>query len=228
MTYDWNVALTGQSLIFGLLGKAFYVYPERAWFESLVQNDIFSEAPFAAEQPDVIAGLELLQRWARGDSGSVSAQMFDNLQADYTRLFIGPAQVLTPPWESVYVSEERLTFQKETLDVRNWYKRFGLQADKLHNEPDDHIGLELEFIAHLATQALNALEKHDTAAFERSLDAQRGFLTEHLLKWAPDWCGQVQSQARNDFYRGISSLTRGALEESAKMLNVAIPVHARA
>lgn len=225
MTYDWNVALTGQGLIFGLLGKAFYVYPERAWIKALVQNEIFSEVPFAAEQPDIIEGLELLQRWSSSGNGGVSGQMFDDLQADYTRLFIGPAQVLTPPWESVYFSEERLTFQKETLDVRNWYKRFGLQADKLYNEPDDHIGLELEFIAHLATQALNALEKHDTAAFDRSLDAQRDFLTEHLLKWVPDWCGQVQSQAHTDFYRGIALLARGALEESAKMLNLAVPVH---
>jgi TorA maturation chaperone TorD len=152
--------------------------------------------------------------------------MFEDVQADYTRLFIGPGQVLTPPWESVYFSEERLTFQKETLDVRNWYKRFGLQAAKIYNEPDDHIGLELEFIAHLARLGLDALEKNDAAAFDKSLDAQRGFLVEHLLRWAPDWCEQVQSRANTGFYRGISLVTRGSLEESAKILDLAIKIRA--
>ncbi len=226
MTYEWNVALTGESLIFKFLGKAFYVYPERSWFKSLVQSDIFSEAPFAAEQPDVASGLLLLRQWSRSDGGVLSDQMFDDVQADYTRLFIGPGQVLTPPWESVYFSEERLTFQEETLDVRNWYKQFGLQAAKVYNEPDDHIGLELEFIAHLATMGLDALEKNDAAAFDKSLDAQRGFLAEHLLKWAPDWCEQVQSRANTNFYRGISLVTRGALEESAKLLDVLFKIKA--
>jgi putative dimethyl sulfoxide reductase chaperone len=223
MTYEWNVALTGEVLIFKLLSKALYVFPERSWVESLVQNDIFSEAPFAAEHPDVVSGLALVQRWSRTDNGRLSDQMFDDLRADYTRLFIGPGQVLTPPWESVYFSEERLTFQKETLEVRNWYKRFGLQSAKVYSEPDDHIGLELEFLAHLATLGLEAFEKNDAVKFERMLDAQRGFLAEHLLRWAPEWCAQVHAHATTGLYRGISLVTRGAVEETAKMLSVTIP-----
>jgi hypothetical protein len=42
MTYQWNVALTGQSLIYKLLGKAFYGYPEASWFKALIRT-IFSQ-----------------------------------------------------------------------------------------------------------------------------------------------------------------------------------------
>jgi putative dimethyl sulfoxide reductase chaperone len=220
MESQWNVLLTGEMLTCGLLGKAFYKYPERAWVQSLIDGDVFSEAPFAAEHALVIAALDLLRKWSEQHRDGLSVQAFDDLVADYTRLFIGPEMVLTPPWESVYFNEERMVFQIETLQVREWYRRFGLQAEKLHNEPDDHIGLELEFIAHLAKAGLIALEQGNATAFEKTLDAQRGFMSEHLLRWAPDWCKQVETQAKNDFYRGMAMLSRGVIEQAAQTFNV--------
>ena len=44
-------------------------------------------------------------------------------------------------WESVCRhKDEALVFQKETLEVRAAYRELGLQVEKLHHEPDDHIG----------------------------------------------------------------------------------------
>ncbi len=220
MELNWNEVLTGEMLMFGLLGKAFYQYPERAWLQSLIDGDVFAEAPFAGDQPQVSAGLALLRQWSEAHRAGIAQSAFDDICADYTRLFIGPGKVLTPPWESVYFSEERLMFQAQTLQVRDWYRQYGLQADKLHHEPDDHIGLELEFVAHLAKSGLVALEQNDDAALQHALDAQRNFLSEHLLRWALKWCDQVQAQARMDFYRGIAQLTQGALVQSAEMLGI--------
>jgi putative dimethyl sulfoxide reductase chaperone len=228
MESNWNDLLTGEMLCFSLLGKAFYVYPERAWVQSLIDGQVFAEAPFAAGQPQVIAGLELLKAWSDKHRGGISDAAFDEMRAEYTRLFIGPGKVPVPPWESVYFSEERLTFQERTLQVREWYARYGLQADKLHHEPDDHIGLELEFIAHLAKAGLAALEQNDSAALEQALDAQRRFLSEHLLTWAFDCCAQVEAQSRDEFFRGIAMLTRGALKASARFLELSVPKGARA
>jgi TorA maturation chaperone TorD len=222
MELYWNEVLTGEMLMFGLLGKAFYQYPERAWIQSLIDGDVFTEAPFAGDQPQVSTALALLRAWSKQHRAGISEQAFDDLCADYTRLFVGPGMVLTPPWESVFFSEERLTFQEQTLQVREWYRRYGLQVEKLHHEPDDHIGLELEFVAHLAKMGLLGLEQNGGDALERALDAQRDFLSEHLLRWALDWCAQVQAQAQNDFYRGIALLTRGALHHAAEMLGAKI------
>lgn len=211
MQTDPYQLLTGEMLTFALLGKAFYVYPEQAWIRSLVAEDVFAQAPFAESQPDVVAGLASLQRWSR----TVSENAFADLCSDYTRLFIGPGKVLAPPWESVYFSEDRLTFQESTLQVREWYRRFGLESDKLHHEPDDHIGLELEFVAHLARRALLALEQHDQGGYDAAVGAQGQFIAEHLGRWASGWCGQVEAQAQTDFYRGVAMLTRGAVAEAA-------------
>ena len=61
----WTETLTGAMLLFELTGRALYVYPEKAWFETLVAEDVFAECPFACEQVDVVAGLALLPRLER-------------------------------------------------------------------------------------------------------------------------------------------------------------------
>lgn len=220
---DWAETLTGQTLLLGVLAKALYQYPEKDWINTLIAEDIFAEVPFAGKQPDVIAGLQALQRWSQANRGGIAQDAFDAMRIDHTRLFLGPGKVLAAPWESVHFNEERLVFQQQTLQVRGWYSRFGLAVAKLHQEPDDHIGLELEFLAHLAQLGLQSLEAEESQRFEDLLDAQRKFLTEHLLRWSPIWCGLVVEHARTDFYRGIAQLTNGSLVEVANVLAIPMP-----
>lgn len=215
---DFASRLTGESLVLGLLGKALLEPPNREWLQSLISNNVFDDVPFGIENNDVSNGLTLLQKWSTENSGDVLSQNFDDLQTDYARLFIGPAKVLTPPWESVYFSEERLVFQEETLQVREWYRRFGLQAVKLYAEPDDHVGLELIFLTHLAQRGLTALEQNDSSQLQTLLEAQWGFLGSHPGKWVPTWCEQVAQQANTNFYRGIAYMVKGTLSELSMWL----------
>jgi TorA maturation chaperone TorD len=217
---DWPTALMGEMVACGLLSKALYVYPERAWLQTLIDEEVFSLAPFAETQPEMVVGLALLQRWAAAQNGDLSPEAFGDLRADYTQLFIGVGAVKAPPWESVYFSEDRLIFQEQTLQVRRWYQRYGLQVQRLNQEPDDHLGLELAFLAHLAQAGVAALEQgHDAAAAEL-LDAQADFLAEHPLRWAAQWNALVQQHARTDFYRGIARLTVGVLAELAALFDL--------
>jgi TorA maturation chaperone TorD len=207
-------------LLCGLLGKLLFTFPEKDWLAALAAESVFAEAPFAAKQPDVKAGLELLNAWADLNHEGLSDHNFDDVVADYTRLFIGPGSVLAPPWESVFVEKGRMIFQKATLDVRDWYRRHGLQSVKLYQEPDDHIGLELRFLAHLAGEGLSALEQGDDVAFEAANDAQRRFLSGHVLNWAPVWCDQVMVYTRTDFYRGVALSVKGLLQELADLFEL--------
>lgn len=218
---QWIERLTGEFLLFGLLGKCLHNNPNRGNLDQLTDEDIFSEAPFAADQPATAKGLGLLQRWAKAYAADPEALLGD-VQSDYTRLFMQVAGLPVAPWESVYYSEERLVFQESTLDVRRWYRRFGLEPINLHKEPDDHIGLELLFIAHLARLALKATQEDSTTDLERPLEAQRGFCKEHLLIWAPVWCDLMLEHARTDYYRGLALLVRGALTELANVLELEI------
>ena len=217
---DWISFLTGEILATSLLGKTLYSYPDHNWLQSLADEGIFAKSPLGNQQPDVQLGLKLLQRWMDTARDAMTAEAFDDLRVDYTRLFLGPDTVLAAPWESVYFSDERLLFQEQTLQVRAWYQRFGLEARLLYQEPDDHIGLELAFVAHLAQQALAALNRQEQVTFESTVTAQREFLSTHLLTWVPLWCDLIQSHANTDFFRGIALLTKGILAEVVSVLHV--------
>jgi TorA maturation chaperone TorD len=205
--------LAGESLVCGLLGKILYTYPERGWMLSLASEDVFAEIPFQIDGSEQETGVDLLREWTRQSRHGLSDADFDAIRSDYTRLFIGPARPLAPPWESVSLSVSGLTFQEETLEVRRWYARQGLQFEKLHKEPDDHIGIELAFIAHLAGLAVRAIEDADEAAFNQAVAAHMGFLTEHLLHWGPEWSRLMVDSAVTEFYQGIGRLTQSTLAE---------------
>ena len=214
--------LVGEALLFGLLGRILYGELDKAWLDSLIAEDVFSEAPFGCSHLEVQQGLQLLGRWSAENRGGISEEEFKSLKNDQLCLFIGLDRVLAPVWESVYFNVSRLVFQQQTLQVREWYARFGLQIERLNREPDDHIGLELSFIAHLATQALQVAEDN-VQGFHELIDAQREFLSEHLLLWGPAWSKLVKQHAGTDFYRGVAHLTHGALLAAAEVLQIQMP-----
>lgn len=213
--------LLGESLLFGLIGRALYNQPDKDWLNSLIAEDVFAEVPFGTGQPDTKCGQEIMQNWARNNE-EFSDGEYKELKADYTRLFVGVGKVLAPPWESVYFNEDRMIFQKQTLEVRDWYRRFGLELENLHKEPDDHIGLEMSFIAYMADLGIKVLEEQDEEKYQLLNDAKRQFLSGHLLQWGPTWCALVKENARTDFYRGLSYLTMGALLAIADQYDVQV------
>lgn len=221
---DYVALLAGEMALCGLLARALLSYGDRDWLESLVKDNVFEHIPFAAERPDTIAGQALLKSWADASAKGISDEEMEALNTDYTQLFTTTfGQCYAPPWESVYCNENQLLFQEQTARVREWYRRYGLESGQIYQEPDDHMGLELSFLAHLAAAALDARFADDGAKFETLVDAQRQFLSEHTLVWAHHWCDRAISMGRTDFYRGIVLLLRGALCELAAALKIKIP-----
>jgi TorA maturation chaperone TorD len=137
----------------------------------------------------------------------------DVLLVDHRDLFEGPDHVLACPYESVYLSEEHLTFEQQTLDVRAFYRRFGVEAPLLGKEPDDHIGLELSFISHLCTLGLDAIEAGDADAETAMMASVGDFLDQHLLRWVDGCLDRVAENATTGFYRGVGQLTRGTVRQ---------------
>lgn len=220
---EWKPRLIGESLLCGLLGKILYDDLNKVWLQSLISQGVFAESPLGMDQAEVRCGLELLQRWSSENRAGISEHEMRALEADHLRLFVGLERVLAPVWESVYFNENHLVFQEQTLQVRGWYAQFGLQAERLNREPDDHLGLELIFVAHLAARAAEAIDHGDGSSLSLLLQAQRDFLCDHLLRWGPAWAKLVQKHAETDFYHGLAHLIQGALLAIADALEIQMP-----
>jgi TorA maturation chaperone TorD len=223
---DWTPLLTGEALVCGLLARLLFEEPQRVWVQSLADEAVFDDIPFGTDQPDVAAGLRLLQHWSQTAQGGLSDEAYESLRLDYTRLFLGPGKLLAAPWESAQITEGRQLFQPQTLQVRQWYRRFGLEAERLYTEPDDHIGLEIAFLAHLAQRSLEASTQNDTALLNEMLAAQRDFLTAHPLQWVPQWCAQVEANAHTGFYRGVAQVIRGLMAELTTTFGIVVSAEA--
>jgi TorA maturation chaperone TorD len=213
--HDLITELIAQQLAYSFLSKALYESPEADFIQVLADDALFDEWPVDTDHPDVLAGLADLRafvaQWQREDIGA--------LKRDYARLFIGPDRLLAPPWESVYRSDEGLIFEKQTLEVRAQYQRFGMPIPMLNVEPDDHIGLELRFVAYLCALALEAIEANQPDTLSELIDAQRDFFADHLLQWAPDCLERIRTHAETAYFRGIAQLALGSLLVTTIRLN---------
>ena len=208
---DWTEILTAEALAYAFINRAFYEKPTDEFINTLVSEKLFAQWPLPPDDEFTSAGQNILQAF----SANWQAGKLNDLKKDYQQLFIGPARLPAPPWESVYLSDDRLVFEKQTTAVRQFYARYGLQAANLYKEPDDHFGLEMAFMAHLCTLGLEAIRQGEVATAQTHLNAQRDFLEEHLLLWAPDFLNRVITHAQTDYYRGVAYLALGCLAQAA-------------
>ncbi|GAB47092.1 TorD/DmsD family molecular chaperone [Mobilicoccus pelagius] len=182
------------------LSRWFLTPPDAAALAALGEPGVLEDWPVPLDDAGR-DGLRLLA--GPHDAGEVAV--------DHARLFVGPGHLRAAPYESVHTSEEGLLFEPETLDVRAWYHHYDLAAPREGREPDDHVGLELEFVATLASWAWEALERGDTDAAAVFAEGARGFCETHLGQWGVGFAELAAREARTDFYRGVASLTSGFL-----------------
>ena len=210
---EWRRRQEEQALAYHFLGRCFYEPPRAEWLAAFAGDRLFEVWPFPSGDDRTAAGLTLLTEFCRGWDPA----RLDALTWDFNRLFVGPGEMLATPWESVYRSKTKLTFQESTLQVRELYERFGVQAPAIHREPDDHLGLELAFVAALSDLAARAAVAYDATQLTRCFETQKDFLRDHLLAWAPTCLELVEKHAETGYYRGAALLALGSLAESARL-----------
>ena len=125
-------------------------------------------------------------------------EMKDSVDAvveDYTQLFYGPANPVTPV-ESLYHYDETPSYWNETTEqVAEFYRTCGLQLDDSSTElPPDHIAIEFLFVSYLLENNM--------------IDELRSFFNEHLMKWIPRYCDIMHERAQTDFYRELAIVTK--------------------
>ncbi len=207
--------LQAYALALRLEGMAFYLPPSESFLASLEGGDLFIEWPWEPDAPATTCGIHLLRDYL---DGAAPASLLPALRSEYTALFVGLEQVDAPPWESVYLSRDHLLFDEQTLEVRNFYARFGLQIPNMDREPDDHIGYELLFLAHLLEQAASALAEANPVRAAPFLAAARDFLVAHPQQWALLFAERVEQYGSTPYYRGFAYLLLGSLDALAALL----------
>lgn len=149
--------------------------------------------------PELVADIDRLRE-------AMSESLAD-IRADYARLFAGVKKLPAPPWESCYLSGKRQVCTEITESVRLAYLDACLCQEPSEAQPDDHIGLELQFLGAMSKHMADALEAGDSALANVTAAQRTDFITEHLSRWASAFSADLEGAAETEFYRSLARLT---------------------
>lgn len=182
--------------VYALLARLFRKEVDGELLEALQKSDVFE-----TDDEAFAHGLGMMRSYLASSDASTL-----DLARDYAHTFCGAGSTKKSsayPFESVYTSREGLLMQEARDEALAWYHRFGLTKNEEWNDCEDHVALELEFVAFLAAKQAEAIEHSDTSQQDELRCAQRDFVRDHLANWMPRFAGDVDHKARTDFYRGL-------------------------
>ena len=131
------------------------------------------------------------------------AKFLKDLAVEYATLFlnVGPKPVYLA--ESVYLGENSLLYEAPYFDAVRMYNLYGFKKRQSFKEPEDHIAIELEFMAHLCDLACRSLEDGKSDYGAGYMKNQVEFLDLHLSKWVPKLVEKIRWASKNDFYLAL-------------------------
>lgn len=189
-----------------------YYYQGKLWMLEHWDEVFTRFNSLAAEYPHPAfdEGLQLL---AQASPDAMSEALYD-----YNRLFVGPGKLLAPPYEGAYRNPEGLLMQQETLAVRWFYQKAGLAVRRKGSEPDDHLGLELEFVCYLFSRAAQSLTRDDSEGYYRYMELYEVFLKKHLIQWVFQHVTDVLCHGTTPICRAMALLLRGFIHSEKERL----------
>lgn len=202
---DLAASAEDRSRFFWWLAEWFLTPPSREMLAGLAGGDAETDPADDLDQ----AWQALARSVPDPDALSV-----DELGAEFTRLMSGIQEGLgpPPPFESVW-REERL-IGETTVAVIEAYARAGFADIAPEAGPQDHIAVELKFMALLALREAEARRSGDMAGADRRLAQQREFLEQHLSAWVPRWADKIKTEARMPLFAALAELTRAGLAQA--------------
>ena len=162
----------------------------------------------------------------KADAMKVSLQGIDDdaiemLAVDFDRVFFGMGPITARhafPYESVYTSEKGIMMQEAYSQVVHAYREQKLAKDEAFTEPEDHIAVELAFMATLAERSAAFLREGHEEAAEQTVMQQLSFAKEHLLNWVDIFCVDLAAAADGSFYEHLATFTAAFVKEDAAVL----------
>lgn len=181
------------------------------WFLSPPDSERIATLP----EPDGETPIDPLDSaWQDLAAARPGAGDLERLGVEYTRLFSGvqEGQAPPPPFESVW-REDRL-IGESTVQVIEAYATAGFADIEPAAGPQDHIAVELKFIALLALREAEAWREKKPDQAKARLAQQQAFIDQHLNAWAPRWANEIRRQSREPLFAALAGLLVAGLDQA--------------
>jgi TorA maturation chaperone TorD len=152
-------------------------------------------------------------------------QLLEDLAVEYCRLFLGPDKHISPH-ESVHHQRDDGDWGSHwggsTVDVKKFIETTGLEYKQGYTGMPDHISAELDFMKEAAGREAQAIEEKDWEGALYCQKMERKFICDHLIKWIPEFCDKVISQAEISFYGDLADVTKKFIELESEEIDESI------
>jgi TorA maturation chaperone TorD len=206
---DFILRERARSDVYRFLAACFCL-PEK---EAFLKEEVFDNLSRA---------LERVCTSARAFAGKMKSAAFasteEDLRVEYARLFVGPQELLAPPYGSVYLEKERSVMGSSTIGVKKIYEQEGLLVDQESHELPDHISVELEFVHYLIGRELAALESGNRREAIDYIQKQKHFLYDYVLPWAPSLCADILKNTESEYFTSLAGCVNFFLHDSESEL----------
>jgi TorA maturation chaperone TorD len=136
----------------------------------------------------------------------------------YVTLFeAGVGGAVCSPYESAHLGDSRTgEVAQIQADLKRTYLRYGLRVDEGSAGMIDHVATEMNVMAALCDLAADRASADRT--FDRIALNQLEFLSDHLLKWVPQFTAKIQAANRHRFYTALAEAVHSFLEHERQLL----------
>ena len=207
-----NNIIKGYSMLLSFAGTFVLHQPQIGCINDLAGSDIFKQLPVQSNNPDFLRASSYLRSLSKD-----SVIDYGLIMSDHKSLFGNKASSLAPPYESVYVSNNRHLAEGQ-FEVTKIYESYAWISDSADKVQGDHIGIELQFLI-LLLEKYHEIE--DGICKKELTNDLIKFIEKHLDTWIYSWNQRVQINAGSDFYKGIGFLIISCIKDLSHILNTA-------
>jgi len=203
---EYAAVISNRENLYRFLGRIYKVEMDQTLLDQIKEMSF----PTECGEDEIGEGYRMIENYLQHLGGDP----LTDLAVDYARVFLGAGIAgddAAYPYESVYTSPKRLIMQDARDQVLEIYRAKDLNKEEMLDFPEDHIALELEFMAYLCHETQDAIVAEDWPKISSCLKEQMDFLTQHLLNWVPAFCDDAEKFAGTDFYKAIAKVTNGYL-----------------
>jgi TorA maturation chaperone TorD len=202
-----------RAAVYSFLSRAFKLEVDERFLRDIVEIQptvgMLSESQGGSELKEGSTLLNEFAEQSKDLKGEKKEGLLTDLAAEYASLFLnmGPKPVRLV--ESVYLGKDHLLYEKPYHEIVQAYKSLSYQKEKGFQEPEDHVAVEFDFMAHLCRWTSRTLDEGDVEKAVAYLNLQKEFLRDHLNLWIPNLCEELEKTASSSLYKGLAQVTRG-------------------
>ncbi|BAK45718.1 molecular chaperone [Eggerthella sp. YY7918] len=190
-------------------------------YEKEIDAAFAAEFAQSAQLNSEVEGLANSFAALQADLANCDDAALEQLAVVFNRAFFGMGPRTAQkafPYESVYTSSKGLMMQDAYVSVVHLYREAQFAKNPDFKEPEDHLAVELAFMARLCERTVEALRAGEAENAEAVLRDQRTFLQNHLLNWIERFSADLKAAAEEGFYVDMATFTEAYLKADEEAL----------